>query len=92
MVISALVWLKLFPDSRIVRWFISWRTVGELGVAKPDLLDRTGVAITQLRPSGAAFINGKRTDVITEGRLIDQGASIRVVAVEGLRVVVRQIG
>jgi membrane-bound ClpP family serine protease len=38
-----------------------------------------------------AFINGNRTDVITEGGLIDRGASIKVVAVEGLRVVVREV-
>lgn len=71
--------------------FISRRAGGKLGMAKPDLLHRTGVAITQLQPSGAAFINGKRVDVISEGALIDRGASIKVVAVEGLRVVVREV-
>jgi membrane-bound ClpP family serine protease len=91
LVIAALFWLKFFPDSRIAKLFISRRSVGELGVANPDLLDRTGVAISQLRPSGAAYINGKRVDVVTEGTLIDQGASIRVVALEGIRVVVREI-
>ncbi len=83
-------WLKFFPDSRIGRMFISKSVVGELDVAKPELLHCTGVAITQLRPSGSAFINGKRVDVITEGGLIDRGESIQVVAVEGARVVVRE--
>jgi NfeD-like C-terminal, partner-binding len=71
--------------------FISRRTVGGLGVTKLELLHRSGVAVTQLRPSGTAFINGKRVDVVTEGPLIDQGASLKVVAVEGIRVVVREI-
>jgi membrane-bound serine protease (ClpP class) len=84
-------WLKLFPESRIARRLTSRSAVGELGVVKPELLHHTGVAITQLRPSGTAFINGKRTDVVTEGILIEQGASIRVVAVEGMRVVVREV-
>ena len=90
-VIGAVFWLKFFPRSRIAKVFISQPSGGELGRANPDLLDRTGVAISQLRPSGAAYINGKRVDVVTEGTLIDQGASIRVVALEGIRVVVREI-
>ena len=91
LVIGVLCWLKFFPESRMAKRFISKSAVGELGVAKPELLDRTGVTITQLRPSGTAFINGKRTDVVTEGALIEQGASIKVVAVEGMRVVVREL-
>lgn len=91
LVIGIFCWLKFFPESRIAGRFISRRTVGELGVTKPELLHRTGVAITLLRPSGTAFINGKRVDVVTEGALIDQGASIKVVAVEGMRVVVREV-
>jgi membrane-bound serine protease (ClpP class) len=62
-----------------------------MGAVKPGLLHCSGVAITQLGPSGAAFINGKRVDVITEGALIDQGASVQVVAVRGMRVVVREL-
>jgi CheY-like chemotaxis protein len=56
-----------------------------------ELLHRTGVTITRLRPSGTAFINGKRTDVVTEGGPVDRGASIKVVAVEGPRVIVREV-
>jgi len=91
LVIGVFCWLKYFPESRIAGLFISRRSVGELGVTKPELVNCTGVTITQLRPSGTAFINGKRVDVITEGALIEQGASIKVVAVEGLRVVVREV-
>ena len=91
LVIGVFCWLKFFPESRIAGLFISRRTVGELGVTKPELVNCTGVTITQLRPSGTAFINGKRVDVVTEGALIEQGASIKVVAVEGLRVVVREV-
>lgn len=85
------VWLKFFPESRLARRFISRSAVGELGVENPELLHCTGVSITNLRPSGAATIDGKRIDVVTEGGLIDQGKPIKVVAVEGARVVVREI-
>jgi membrane-bound serine protease (ClpP class) len=84
-------WFKFFPESHMARRFISRSTVGELRAGNPDLLHRTGVAISQLRPSGAAFINGKRVDVVSESALIDRGASVKVVAVEGSRVVVREV-
>ncbi len=84
-------WLKFFPDSRLAKKFISQGSVGELGVEKPELLNGTGVALTQLRPSGIATINGQRVDVVTEGGLIERGTAVKVVTVEGARVVVRQV-
>lgn len=84
-------WLKFFPESRIAKRFISKSATGELGVTNPALLHCTGVALTPLRPSGAAVFSGNRVDVVTEGELIDQGASVRVIEVEGARVVVREV-
>jgi membrane-bound ClpP family serine protease len=84
-------WLKFFPDSRLAAKFISQGAVGELGTDKPELLHATGVALSQLRPSGIAQINGQRVDVVTEGGLIDRGTRVRVVTVEGARVVVRPL-
>jgi membrane-bound ClpP family serine protease len=89
--IAAFCRLKFFPKSPVAKLFVSRPTVGVMGAVKPGLLHCSGVAITQLGPSGAAFINGKRVDVITEGALIDQGASVQVVAVRGMRVVVREL-
>jgi membrane-bound ClpP family serine protease len=84
-------WLKFFPGSRIAGKFISRGAVGELGVDRPELLNGTGVALTQLRPSGTASIDGKRVDVVTEGGLIERGTKVKVVAVEGTRIVVRVV-
>ncbi|MBF7082612.1 hypothetical protein IT084_06415 [Desulfallas sp. Bu1-1] len=50
-----------------------------------------GVAITPLRPAGAAEINGERLDVVSEGGFIHARAKIRVVKVEGGRIVVRAV-
>lgn len=91
LVAGVFVWLKFFPQSRIAQRFILKNAVGELGVDQPELLHGTGKALTQLRPSGIASINGKRVDVVTEGGLIERGAMLKVVAVEGSRIVVRQI-
>ena len=84
-------WLKFFPDSRIARRFVSKGSVGEPAVVKTDLLNGTGVALSQLRPSGNANINGQRVDVVTEGGFIERGTKIKVVAVDGSRIVVRPI-
>lgn len=83
-------WLKFFPESRVASRFISHRAVGELGVDKPELLNATGTALTQLRPSGIASLDGRRVDVVTEGGLIERGTAVKVVAVEGSRIVVRE--
>lgn len=84
-------WLKFFPESRMARKFIAQQAVGDLGVEKPELLNGTGTALTQLRPSGTAQINGQRVDVVTEGGLIERGTAVKVVAVEGARIVVRAV-
>lgn len=91
LMIGAWCWLKFFPESRMAKKFISQNAVGDLGVDKPELLNCTGEALTQLRPSGNATINGQRVDVVTEGGLIERGAKLKVVAVEGARIVVREI-
>lgn len=91
LVVGTFCWMKYFPDSRMARRFISRGRVGTLGVEKPELLNQTGTALTPLRPSGMALINQRRVDVVTEGSLIDRGTAIKVVAIEGLRVVVRAI-
>lgn len=91
LVLGTWSWLKFFPESRIARKFIARGTVGELGVDKPELLNATGETVTRLRPSGVARINGQRVDVVTEGGMIERGAAVRVVAVEGTRIVVREV-
>jgi membrane-bound serine protease (ClpP class) len=91
LIAGTLCWLKFFPESRIAKVFISQKTVGDIRTEKPELLRQTGTALTNLRPSGTAIINGKRVDVVTEGPMIERGTPIQVVAVEGMRVVVRAI-
>lgn len=53
-----------------------------------ELIDKTGEAITALRPSGIVLIDGKRVDVVTEGVFIDKGEQIKVVSINGSRIVV----
>ncbi|MGI6686263.1 MAG: NfeD family protein [Bacillota bacterium] len=54
-----------------------------------ELLDMEGITLTPLRPAGSAEINGMRVDVVTEGGFVPRETKIKVVKVEGTRVVVR---
>ena len=52
--------------------------------------NQTGSTYTDLRPSGKAVIGEDRVDVVTEGAFIEKDRPVKVVAVEGKRVVVRE--
>lgn len=91
LVVGTMIWFKHFPNSRAARPFISRRIIGDLGVEKPELLNKTGTAFTDLRPAGTALIDGERVDVVAENQMIARGAAIKVVQIEGMRVVVRAI-
>lgn len=83
--------IKYFPESRVAQVFVSKSAIGEIGTENQLLLNETGQTLTNLRPSGTATINGNRVDVVSEGGFINAGQRIKVVAVEGLRVVVRAV-
>ncbi|MGH4126071.1 MAG: NfeD family protein [Clostridium sp.] len=48
-----------------------------------------GVTITILRPSGIAEINGIKMDVVSEGAFITENTKVKIIKVEGPRIVVR---
>jgi membrane-bound serine protease (ClpP class) len=61
-----------------------------LGEAKA-LLGTTGVAETNLRPSGKGRFGDRLVDVVTEGDMVERGKPITIVEVEGSRVVVKRV-
>lgn len=54
-----------------------------------SLIGKTGTAVTALRPTGIAEIDGMRMNVSTYGNFIDPGKEVVVAAVEGLNVFVK---
>lgn len=56
-----------------------------------SLLGLTGTTLTPIHPSGTVEIQDKRYDVVSEGEFIDKHVTIKVIDVEGVRIVVRQI-
>lgn len=47
-----------------------------------------GVALTDLRPSGVAQFDGRRTDVVTDGEYLDRGSPVAIVRAEQFRSIV----
>ena len=54
-----------------------------------SLVGKTGTAVTALRPTGIAEIDGVRMNVSTYGNFIEPGKEVVVEAVEGLNVFVK---
>jgi membrane-bound serine protease (ClpP class) len=52
------------------------------------MVGREGVAVTTLRPSGKAEFDGAPMQVVTQGEMIDEGESIKVIEVTGNRITV----
>lgn len=97
-----LIGLRAFPKTRVGRQLILG-DVDESGVGAESVpvapsdprvagavaAGDEGEALTVLRPSGTALVGGRRISVVTSGEWVERGARLRVVRVEGNRVVVR---
>jgi membrane-bound serine protease (ClpP class) len=57
---------------------------------KREMIGKAGVALTPLRPAGVILLEDKRVDVVTNGEFIVAGTQVEVIAIEGIRVVVKQ--
>ena len=58
---------------------------------KSRFLNAVGVCVTDLRPAGTIVVNGEPVDVVAEGSFVKQGTEVKVINVDGSRVLVRQI-
>ena len=54
-------------------------------------LGKIGKTVTELRPAGAAELDGERLDVVSQGGFIEAGADVEVIEVSGNRIVVKAI-
>jgi membrane-bound serine protease (ClpP class) len=84
-------WIRFFPRSPVGRRMTVERSLSDskaTDIRLSDLVGKSGVAATDLRPGGFATIDGHRVDVITQGEMIARGQPLSVLDVEGNRVVV----
>lgn len=92
-VLSIVAWIKYFPRSRVGRKLTLSSDLRDSSGTQPDvesLVGQAGEALSTLRPSGFARIGDRRVDVVTQGEMIEKGEPVRVVDVEGNRIVVQK--
>ena len=56
-----------------------------------ELIGKIGITLTPLRPAGVVEVDGERLDVVSEGNFVDVQKDVRIVKVEGSRIVVREV-
>ena len=60
-------------------------------IDKSKFLGAVGVCVTDLRPAGTITVEGEPLDVVSEGGFIKAGDKVKVINVDGSRILVRQI-
>ncbi len=86
--------LRAFPENAWSSQFALAAVQGPDFVTAPnrfDLLGKSGIALTYLRPAGHGLFDGERIDVLTDGEFIAAGTPVRVTRVEGARIFVEPI-
>ncbi|MDJ0331077.1 nodulation protein NfeD [Planococcus sp. S3-L1] len=58
---------------------------------RPELVGKIAQTVTALRPSGTIKLDDERIDAVSEGRFIDSGKDVKIIKVEGSRIVVREL-
>ena len=90
--ISVLTGFRYLPRSPLAKVLMASGSSFEDGRAvdqrDQSLLGEEGVVEAPLRPAGVARIAGRRVDVVSRGSLIESGTRVRVVELQGNRVVV----
>lgn len=81
---SAFSRLVLAESEKADQGFVSYPS-------ETTLLGKTGKALTVLRPAGIAEIEGKKYDVIADNEYIEPGKVVKVIRVEGIKVVVSEV-
>lgn len=80
----------LLPQTRMAKRMVltTAHTARAPDASLRELVGRQGLTVCTLRPSGTADFQGTTVDVVSEGQYIAAGSPVRVVLVEGARVVV----
>ena len=93
--LSIIIGMYLFSNTRAGRIMVldtqqlteeGWSSPSE----DPKILGAIGDVISALRPAGSVRVDGKRIDAVSSGSFIDKGKAVRVIEVEGHRVVVEE--
>ncbi|QPC46930.1 NfeD family protein [Mangrovibacillus cuniculi] len=97
-VIVAMVVLAKVFGKRMRLWnrlILRDATTTELGyvsnVNRLEIVGRTAVTVTPLRPSGTIMLENERLDAVSEGGFLPSHIEVQIIKVEGSRIVVRAL-
>jgi membrane-bound serine protease (ClpP class) len=82
---------RRLPSTRFGRALVLESAIKAHAGTEPDWTGAVGTTLTALRPAGTAELDGKRVDVVSDGGFVDAGQKIKVLRVEGSRVVVSKL-
>lgn len=100
LIVVAVILRRRLPRSRLLGRMMLEPPAGEEAetirrrealVRLDDLVGQRGTAATQLTPGGKARFGEMLVDVMADGEVIDRGARIEVVTVQGSRVLVKEV-
>jgi len=82
--------IRIYPKTPIGKKMI---LSGEQTVVRPPPvhIGQTGVAVTHLRPGGEVEFDNERVEVLSDRGIINAGRTVRVVAIENGRPIVREV-
>ncbi|MDK1031650.1 MAG: NfeD family protein [Planctomycetia bacterium] len=89
--------MRVWPHTPIARRIIlpgpeRVGTAGDLAELDPEELEgKIAVTKTVLRPAGKITLGDRVIDCVTEGDMVEEGEKVRILQVEGNRVVVRPV-
>jgi len=88
---------RIFPKTRFGKAVTLTPPKRELGDAIPDtdqlkeLLGKTGVVLSDLRPVGMCDFSGRRVECVAETGYIENDSKVTVIRVEGTQLTVRMV-
>jgi len=88
------LWIRIFPRTGIGRQMTVLRSLKDAkgtDQSIDDLVGKTGITRSVLRPAGFVEVENRRIDVVTAGEMIERDTPVRIVAVEGNHVIVEAL-
>ncbi|MDF7826273.1 NfeD family protein [Pontiellaceae bacterium B12227] len=84
-ILTFVIWIKYFPKSRMGKTLSLQEDGADFKSHKVENfpVGTPGEALSTLRPSGIATIDGKRVDVVADGEWIEEGQAIKVSSTSG---------
>lgn len=89
--VLTILWMRYFPKTPLgKKYILDPTTAAHASTETQKWVGHEGTALTDLRPSGAARLNGEKVDVITTGDHLESGTRVKVVRVDGPSIFVRR--